>query len=244
MAAAVSGLSPVIMIGLDPHAAQLQEALLDAALDDVLQVDDPEDLAVAADHQRRCAAPGDLVHHVIQIAGKLPLPQGFLTKAIVESEAPLRYCFPPGVDPGEARLGAEGDRFGIGGERLPASGRTSVSPTPRRCALPGSRRPATPSGPPRPAPARCVRPPGQRPPPRRLPRVMVPVLSRSSTFTSPAASMARPDRAMTFFWKRRSIPAMPMAGSSAAMVVGARQTNSATRMVSDTGVPCPAALTL
>ena len=40
------------------------------------------------------------------------------------------------------------------------------------------------------------------------------------------------------------MPAMPMAGSSAAMVVGARQTNSATRMVSDTGVPWPAALTL
>ena len=45
----------------------------------------------------------------------------------------------------------------------------------------------------------------------RLPRVMVPVLSSSSTSTSPAASTARPDMAMTLAWIMRSMPAMPMA---------------------------------
>ena len=46
MAAAVSGLSPVIMTRADAHGAQLAEALLHAALDDVLQVDDAEQTRV------------------------------------------------------------------------------------------------------------------------------------------------------------------------------------------------------
>ncbi len=74
----------------------------------------------------------------------------------------------------------------------------------------------------------------------RLPSVMVPVLSSSSTSTSPAASTARPDMAMTFFWIMRSMPAMPMAESSPPMVVGMRLTSRATSTVSVMGVPCPA----
>ena len=62
----------------------------------------------------------------------------------------------------------------------------------------------------------------------RLPSVIVPVLSNSSTSTSPAASTARPDMAITFAWLRRAIPAMPMAASSAPIVVGIRQTSRAT----------------
>ena len=50
--------------------------------------------------------------------------------------------------------------------------------------------------------------------------------------------------AMTFFWIIRSIPAMPIAESSAPMVVGIRQTSSATRTVTVIGVPWPAAWTL
>ncbi len=50
----------------------------------------------------------------------------------------------------------------------------------------------------------------------RLPSVIVPVLSSSRTSTSPAASTARPDMAMTFFWIMRSMPAMPMADSKCA----------------------------
>ncbi len=62
----------------------------------------------------------------------------------------------------------------------------------------------------------------------RLPRVIVPVLSSSSVFTSPAASTARPDIASTLCCTSRSMPAMPMADSSAPIVVGIRQTSSAT----------------
>ena len=46
---------------------------------------------------------------------------------------------------------------------------------------------------------------------------------------SPAASTARPDIAITLRWTSRSIPAMPIAESSAPIVVGIRQTSSATR---------------
>ncbi len=68
---------------------------------------------------------------------------------------------------------------------------------------------------------------------RRLPYVMVPVLSSSRTSTSPAASTARPDMASTLRWTSRSMPAMPMADSSAPIVVGIRQTRSATSTTSD-----------
>ena len=63
----------------------------------------------------------------------------------------------------------------------------------------------------------------------RLPMVIVPVLSSSSVFTSPAASTARPDMASTFRWTSRSMPAMPIADSSAPIVVGISATSSATR---------------
>ena len=78
----------------------------------------------------------------------------------------------------------------------------------------------------------------------RLPSVIVPVLSRRSTSTSPAASTARPDVAMTFAWIMRSMPAMPIAESRPPIVVGMRHTRSATSTVIVTGVPCPAAFTL
>ena len=61
----------------------------------------------------------------------------------------------------------------------------------------------------------------------RLPNVIVPVLSSSSTSTSPAASTARPEVAMTFACSMRLIPATPIAESNPPMVVGIRQTNRA-----------------
>ena len=71
----------------------------------------------------------------------------------------------------------------------------------------------------------------------RSPSVIVPVLSRSRTLTSPAASTARPLIARTFFWTSRSIPAIPMAESRPPMVVGMRQTRSATRTVTEKETP-------
>ena len=66
----------------------------------------------------------------------------------------------------------------------------------------------------------------------RLPMVIVPVLSSSSVFTSPAASTARPDMASTLRCTSRSMPAMPIADSSAPIVVGISATSSATRITS------------
>ncbi len=71
----------------------------------------------------------------------------------------------------------------------------------------------------------------------RLPSVIVPVLSRSSTLTSPAASTARPDIASTLCWRTRSMPAMPIAESRPPIVVGIRQTSSAIRTGVDV-TPC------
>ncbi|GJE71403.1 hypothetical protein CHKEEEPN_2949 [Methylorubrum podarium] len=72
----------------------------------------------------------------------------------------------------------------------------------------------------------------------RLPSVIVPVLSSSSVSTSPAASTARPDIASTLKRTSRSMPAMPMAESSAPMVVGISVTKSATSTM--TGIDPPA----
>ena len=71
----------------------------------------------------------------------------------------------------------------------------------------------------------------------RLPSVIVPVLSSSSTSTSPDASTARPDSASTLRRTSRSMPAMPIALSSAPIVVGISETSSAIRIVIETSVP-------
>ena len=71
----------------------------------------------------------------------------------------------------------------------------------------------------------------------RLPSVMVPVLSSRSVPTSPAASTARPDVASTLKRTRRSIPAMPIADSSAPIVVGINVTNSAASTTTEMAPP-------
>src|SRR6478609_6896633 len=71
----------------------------------------------------------------------------------------------------------------------------------------------------------------------RLPSVIVPVLSSNSTSTSPEASTARPDRARTLRRTSRSMPAIPIAESSAPIVVGIKATSSAISVVSEIEVP-------
>ena len=71
----------------------------------------------------------------------------------------------------------------------------------------------------------------------RLPNVIVPVLSSSNTSTSPAASTARPLVAITLRLISRSIPLMPMALSSPPMVVGIKQTSSATNTGTEKSTP-------
>ena len=62
--------------GADAHAAQLGEALADAALDDVLEVDDAEQPAVLGDGQRRAAGLGDLVRDRIDLARRFGADAG------------------------------------------------------------------------------------------------------------------------------------------------------------------------
>jgi hypothetical protein len=78
----------------------------------------------------------------------------------------------------------------------------------------------------------------------RLPWVMVPVLSSSSTSTSPAASTARPEVAITLACIMRLMPATPTADIRPPIVVGIRQTSSATSAVMLTTAPDFAASTL
>ena len=68
----------------------------------------------------------------------------------------------------------------------------------------------------------------------RLPSVIVPVLSSSSTSTSPEASTLRPDSASTLRRTSRSMPAMPMADSSAPIVVGISATSRAISVAIET----------
>ncbi len=65
----------------------------------------------------------------------------------------------------------------------------------------------------------------------------MPVLSSSRVLTSPAASTARPDMASTLRCTSRSMPAMPIADSSAPMVVGISATTRATRTTMDCSAP-------
>ena len=51
------------------------------------------------------------------------------------------------------------------------------------------------------------------------------------------SATARPDEAMTLAFSSRFMPAMPMADSKPPMVVGDRQTSSATSMVMETTLP-------
>ena len=57
--------------GADPHPPQLVEARAHALLDDVLEVDDAEDVVVAADGQRRAPLAADQVELLLQL-GRRP----------------------------------------------------------------------------------------------------------------------------------------------------------------------------
>ena len=64
----------------------------------------------------------------------------------------------------------------------------------------------------------------------------MPVLSSSSTSTSPDASTARPESARTLRRTRRSMPAIPIAESRAPIVVGISATRSAIRVATEAAV--------
>ena len=179
--------------GLDAHAAQLGEALLDVGLDHVLEVDDAEQPAVRRRARAACrpsgrcgrrrrgspdpatVAPAGIAHeaeHGIDRAlAQLRSPMSTPDRRVVAENAMKRDL--PGSGPGTV-------------------GRTSPAPAPRWSGPPASRRQGWPAAPLRPLRAPMTPGTGMISVAMRLPKVMVPVLSSSSVSTSPAASTARP----------------------------------------------------
>ena len=173
-------------------------------------------------------------------------PFCFCTCRRIASGAPLRICWPSGMSMPLIRVCA------VKGMNRAPSERPQVARQPRRRdslppSPPGLWNNSTmllPSGVSSAAEARAASRPtsaavkpskGTNCVARRLPMVIVPVLSKSSVSTSPATSTALPLLAMMFARKARSMPAMPMAASRAPMVVGIRHTSSATSV--GTSVP-------
>ena len=242
MAAAVSGLSPVIMTVLIPIERSSPKRSLIPPLTTSLSWMTPSARAPSATTSGVPPVLAMAVTAASTLAGTRP--PACRTQLTIVSAAPFRIWRPSRSTP-LIRVSAEN------GTKCAPSACTSRSRMPNfslasttmlrpsgvssareaSCAASASSCSVTPSA-------------GMKATAWRLPSVMVPVLSSRSTSTSPAASTARPDMAMTFFRIIRSMPAMPMAESSPPMVVGMRQTSSATSTVRVMGVPRPAAATL
>ena len=218
----------MIMIGPDAHGPEPVEAVLEPALDDVLEMDDAQDprpssattSGVPPDREIRSTASLDLRRELA--ARRMPgwrrgRPCGCCRPSM--STPLIRVCaekemnLAPGMS---ARERPRKPYFLARTTMLRPSGVSSAREA--SWAASASSSTVTPGA-------------GRNAAAWRSPRVMVPVLSSRSTSTSPAASTARPLMARTFFWTRRSMPAMPMALSRPPMVVGIRQTSRATRTV-------------
>src|SRR6266542_1557849 len=242
MAAAVSGLSPVIMMVLMPIRRSSANRSRIPPLTMSLSWMTPRTLGPSATTSG--VAPAFAIVSTVLRMSAGTTPPSCLMWASIASAAPFRTWRPFMFTPLMRVCAAKGTKvapsFWMSRSRIPyfSLARTTMlrpsgvsSAREASCAASARSRSAIPG-----AGKNCVA--------WRLPRVMVPVLSRRRTSTSPAASTARPDMAMTFFWIMRSIPAIPIADSRAPIVVGMRQTSRATRTVTVTGFPCPACCTL
>ena len=220
----------------DAHAPQIGEPLGDAGLHDVLQVDHAE----RARREGGPSAPASATTSGVpalrrdRVDGVAELRPGTRRPVPRPSAAPIRRrpCAPRRSSKSTPLMrvcAVNGDER----RRRPARARGCRSapwPAPRSSALRASRRRGSRAARRRPAPARVTPLAGTNASACRLPKVMVPVLSSSSVAQSPAASTARPLIASTLRRTSRSIPAMPIAESSAPIVVGIRHTSSATRI--------------
>ncbi len=125
----------------------------------------------------------------------------------------IRVCAANGTNDAPARSGVAKPNLAAASSTIERPSGVSSESDDRNAASASSRSDAPPDG----AKASAM----------RLPKVIVPVLSRSSVSTSPAASTARPEVAITLKRTSRSMPAMPMAERSPPIVVGISVTNSA-----------------
>ena len=233
--AAVSRLSPVTITVRMPIARRRSKRLAHALLDGVLEVDDAEHLRVARDGERRAALARDAVDRAVEL-GRRRAALAARPSAAIASAAPLRSMRAVESTPLIRVCAVKGTKW----RRVPARARARAGRTAwraRRSSGPrASRRPARRAAPPRPASASATPGIGMNSDAWRLPSVIVPVLSSSSTSTSPEASTARPESASTLRRTRRSMPAMPIALSSAPIVVGMSATSSAISVVTEMSV--------
>ena len=176
-----------------------------------LQVDDAEHLRCRA--RRPAASPPSRPMRSsvgLQLRRRLRRPRR-RPSAVTASPAPLRRRVPSHVDAAHARLRGERDEARLVRRELVLAQAVLLGEHDDRAALGrlvGERRRAAR---PRRARASTRRASGRTPAAWRLPSVIVPVLSSSSTSTSPDASTARPDSASTLRRTSRSMPAMPIA---------------------------------
>ena len=245
MALAVSGLSPVIITVRMPIRRSSSNRSRMPFLTMSLRWTTPRTRAPSAaelgHHERRTAAAGDGVDHRAEVgrwgaavladpladgAGRRPCGRSGTRPFSARSQPLIRVWALNGTN--VAWVSSPGVRSRRPYSRL---ARTTIerpsgvsSARLDSCAASASSAASTPSS-------------GSSSTASRLPSVIVPVLSSSSVFTSPAASTARPDIASTLRCTSRSMPAMPIALSSAPIVVGIRQTSSETSTIPDCGAP-------
>ena len=114
--------------GADAHAAQLGEALADAALDDVLEVDDAEQPAVLGDGERRAAGLRDGVGDRIDLAhglgadrrlharARLPADDRRRRVEIVQDRVDRALAHPRAADLDAAHAALRGERNELGAQ--------------------------------------------------------------------------------------------------------------------------------
>src|ERR1017187_4249552 len=220
--------------GADAHAAQLREALANAGLDDVLEFHHAERARSATTNG---VAPWRATLSTARCTSGGRAPPCSVSQRSMASAAPLRMRPPSKSTPLMRVCALKGMNWALSARisrpRMPCSCLASTtierpsgvsSASEDSCAASANSSVLTPGA-------------GMKRDARRLPSVIVPVLSSSSTSTSPAASTARPEVAMTLAWIMRSMPAMPIADSRPPIVVGIRHTSNATSTVIEIGVP-------
>ena len=107
IAAAVTGLSPVIITVRMPMRRSSGEALLHVGLHHVLEMDDAEEPVAVGQPERRAAGAGDAVHRGAEAAAPRRLrPLASRTNRSTASIAPLRSLRPPRSTP-DRRVVAE-----------------------------------------------------------------------------------------------------------------------------------------
>ena len=234
MAFAVRGLSPVIMTVRIPIARSSAKRSLMPSLITSLRWTTPSARAVLGHDERRPARGGDAVDGGAELrrdaAALLLDPAADRVGGALADAAAVDF------DAAHARL--RGERDELGAVQLAAAQVVSLlrehddRATLRR--LVGEARELRRVGE---LDARSTPGAGMKSVAWRLPSVIVPVLSSSSVEQSPAASTARPLMASTLRWTSRSMPAMPIAESSAPIVVGMRQTSSAMSTITGCSAP-------